>query len=80
MMRNNFVMKDVRKSEMHLGREFWIDTRRKFYALRRYYDTDELMGSYYKLAVLDKYILEHYGSSSKGRSLILDSGGSASTC
>ena len=29
MMRNYFVMKDVRKSEMHLGSEFWIDTRKK---------------------------------------------------
>ena len=47
---------------MHLGREFWIDPRKQFFALRRYYDTDELMGSYYKLAVLVKYILEHYAS------------------
>ena len=33
----------------------------------------------YRLAVLCKYILERYASSSKGRSLILDPGGPAST-
>ena len=39
----------------------------------------KIRGFFYKLAVQCKYILGRYASTLKGRSLILDSGGPAST-